>query len=598
MASTINADNGVVSGSSGVKTTADTSGVLALQSNGSTALSISTGLVTTLTNPLPVGSGGTGATSLSGITIGTATNLAGGSNGTIPYQSASGTTQMLAAGTSGQVLTSNGAAAPTWATPAPGAGTVTAVASGSLADGSMVILNSNGTVSVASSSAAAVTLTIAETASTSTVSYVQYMCVSASYDYTTNTVIVFYIRGSDGYLMGTAGIVTNSSISFGTTTVIHSANTKANSSYGFGSVYAPNASRHVVSYNLYDGLTYIKSVSTSGTSITVTSAAYYIFSNGATQGTRMVYDSASQKVVAAGADLSNLVMTAVVFGVGATTFDVGGQAFPFNTSGSSSTTGIGIDTVNNKIIVAGLNSSNYPTACVGTISGTSISFGSPTTIQSSAGNSYQYGFGVAYSPVYQKVGICFVTAASGLIQVVIGTVSGTSISFGTPVNSSASRSSGSQGFTGIYDTASTKMLFQTGAETTVVTSISGTTPTLDYYYVLPTVNGYGTQAVYAANLYTTLVCGSNGSTNYPTIGGFTSYSSTLTSTNFLGVSNAAYTNGQTATIQTVGSTDDAQSGLTPGLKYYVAPSGSLTSTATGQPYAGLALTSTKLVIKG
>jgi hypothetical protein len=46
----------------------------------------------------------------------TATNLAGGSNGTIPYQSASGTTQMLAVGSSGQLLQSNGAAAPTWVT--------------------------------------------------------------------------------------------------------------------------------------------------------------------------------------------------------------------------------------------------------------------------------------------------------------------------------------------------------------------------------------------------------------------------------------------------------------------------------------------------
>jgi hypothetical protein len=44
----------------------------------------------------------------------TATNLAAGSNGTIPYQSASGTTQMLAAGSSGQILQSNGAAAPSW----------------------------------------------------------------------------------------------------------------------------------------------------------------------------------------------------------------------------------------------------------------------------------------------------------------------------------------------------------------------------------------------------------------------------------------------------------------------------------------------------
>ena len=47
MPSTINADNGVVSGSSGVKTTADTSGVLALQSNGSTALTLGTDLSAT-----------------------------------------------------------------------------------------------------------------------------------------------------------------------------------------------------------------------------------------------------------------------------------------------------------------------------------------------------------------------------------------------------------------------------------------------------------------------------------------------------------------------------------------------------------------------
>lgn len=69
---------------------------------------------TTLTTPLPVTSGGTGATSLSGLAVG---SLAGGSAGTIPYQSTVGVTAMLATGTSGQVLTSAGAlAAPTWTT--------------------------------------------------------------------------------------------------------------------------------------------------------------------------------------------------------------------------------------------------------------------------------------------------------------------------------------------------------------------------------------------------------------------------------------------------------------------------------------------------
>ena len=41
-------------------------------------------------------------------------NLAGGSAGTLPYQSAASTTAQLAAGTSGYVLKANGAAAPTW----------------------------------------------------------------------------------------------------------------------------------------------------------------------------------------------------------------------------------------------------------------------------------------------------------------------------------------------------------------------------------------------------------------------------------------------------------------------------------------------------
>ena len=47
MASTLNADNGSVSGSAGLKSSADSSGVLALQTNGTTAVTISTGQVAT-----------------------------------------------------------------------------------------------------------------------------------------------------------------------------------------------------------------------------------------------------------------------------------------------------------------------------------------------------------------------------------------------------------------------------------------------------------------------------------------------------------------------------------------------------------------------
>jgi len=61
MTSTINAST-----TAGIVTTADTSGVLALQTAGTTAVSISASQVVTLTNALPVASGGTGGTTSTG----------------------------------------------------------------------------------------------------------------------------------------------------------------------------------------------------------------------------------------------------------------------------------------------------------------------------------------------------------------------------------------------------------------------------------------------------------------------------------------------------------------------------------------------------
>jgi len=92
----------------------DTTGALVFQTNGTTTA------LTLNANQTATFAGAVTAPSFSG-TSSTATNLAGGSNGTIPYQSAAGTTQMLAVGTAGQVLQTNGAGAPTWVTPSSGA---------------------------------------------------------------------------------------------------------------------------------------------------------------------------------------------------------------------------------------------------------------------------------------------------------------------------------------------------------------------------------------------------------------------------------------------------------------------------------------------
>jgi len=99
---------------------------------GSTAAAVTGTTVTANTQFTGAGTGLTGtATSLSiggnaatATSATTATNLAGGATGSVPYQSASSTTALLAAGSNGQVLTL-ASGIPSWATPTTG--TVTSV---------------------------------------------------------------------------------------------------------------------------------------------------------------------------------------------------------------------------------------------------------------------------------------------------------------------------------------------------------------------------------------------------------------------------------------------------------------------------------------
>lgn len=67
-----------------------------------------------LVTPLAPVSGGTGQTSLASVSVGSSTNLNGGVAGAVPYQTGTSTTGFSAVGTSGAVLTSQGASSPVW----------------------------------------------------------------------------------------------------------------------------------------------------------------------------------------------------------------------------------------------------------------------------------------------------------------------------------------------------------------------------------------------------------------------------------------------------------------------------------------------------
>ena len=73
----------------------------------------------------------------------------------------------------------------------------------------------------------------------------------------------------------------------------------------------------------------------------------------------------------------------------------------------------------------------------------------------------------------------------------------------------------------------------------------------------------------------------------------------LSGSNYIGISDGAYSDGETATIKIAGAVDDAQSSLKAGLKYYVQIDGSLSATSDIEIVeAGTAISATELIVKG
>ena len=97
-----------------------------------------------------------------------------------------------------------------------------------------------------------------------------------------------------------------------------------------------------------------------------------------------------------------------------------------NTQGIAAT----YDTSNDKVVIVFRDSGANGQAVVGTVSGDSISFGTPVQFESGDVNNNS----VVFDSSNNKVIISYVdTGNSDYGTSVVGTVSGTSISFGTPV---------------------------------------------------------------------------------------------------------------------------------------------------------------------
>jgi hypothetical protein len=465
------------------------------------------------------------------------------------------------------------------------AGIFLAAASGSLANGSKVVINTDGTVSAVTG--ASTSAGTAATYSSSAISNANHTVQIASvYDSTNNKTVVVYVTSSGGSAV--VGTVSGTSISFGTPVLFDSS--AAGVSVAFDSVN----SKIVISYGLSSvgGKTIIGTVS--GTSISFGTAVS--FTANSVGSVTSVYDSSNSKVVISYRDVSTTYGTSIVGTVSGTSISFGTAVVfnAFQTYYTYSTYAAG------KVVIAFADGANsyYGYAIVGTVSGTSISFGTKVVFNSAT---LEY-IRATYDTTNSKVVIAYADVGnSNYGTAIIGTVSGTSISFGTKVVFSTTYTTWF-GITYIPSVNYVMVACWNPATSTygatIAGFVSGTTITFDPFYTYNSVSTFQPAPVYDSTAQKVVIANANTTSSTGAAQVITA-AANMTATNYIGISDAAYASGAVATIQTVGSIDDAQTGLTAGLAYYVQPNGTLASTA-GSPsvVAGTAVSAVKLIIKG
>jgi len=523
-----------------------------------------------LTGTLPVANGGTGAATLA------ANNVVLG-NGTSAVTT-------VAPGTSGNVLISNGT---TWTSAAsPVSGSLDATATGSLSNGSTVVINTDGTVSIVTP-----TITPVPSAGTpATFSSTAASTISAAYDSVNQKVVVAFVNASN-LPRAIVGTVSGTTITFGGAVTIASV-----SASGTSCVYDPNTQKTIVAYKDDTNIAGVAVVGTvSGTSISFGTPVNFIGSSGIGTTFQAVYDALAQRVVIAFIDASAGLGKTAVGAVSGTSITFG-SLNTFSGASSANEVSAAYDANAQKVVITYSGASGF--AIVGTTNPTSVSFGTIATFIAGAPNATS----VAYDASALKVVIAYEAATTSFGTAVVGTVSGTSISFGTPV---VFQSSAVDNFSTVYDASVQKVVISYNGTsnfgTAILGTVSGTSISFSTSVVFDSVASTfisSASAYNAAAAKTVTAYRISGSGKTAVISPTTS-TPNLTSENFIGFSSAAYTNGQTATIQLVGSVNTAQSSLTAGQSYYVQTDGTLSLTA-GSPsvFAGTAVAATKIIVKG
>ena len=502
-------------------------------------------------------------------------------------------------GTSGQVLMSGGAsAAPTWGD-VSSSPTIEAVASGTIPNGAKVVVQSDGTVTTIVRDQASDSITSAADVTSGSGNK---WTLATVYIPDGNKVVVFYYNMGNDDCYAIAGSISGSSITWGSAVEVTSDQVESGVDE-FDAVYDTNADRIMCVYrnkSVSDkGMARVLSLN--GTTLTVGSEIY--FNNARTTWPCAVFDSSQNKVVIFFGNGSQDRHSYVVGTISTTGNTATFQSVQLISGNYTARYSKATFSDNNQILLAYYNvdgGRGYARIC--TLSGNTLTLGSQETFHNSGIQNTR----VAYHSANNEFYVAYTSSSDdrGRIVAASFTGTGTGLQFG-----SNSMFESYQGYRKAiaYHSKTEKVhlawLDASGQfKYTTVSSNGATAPSLTIPSETSIQNTQDPYMVFNPTDYKLLYFYRRTDVNpqqiYVRIHTAAYDSTNLEANNYVGISDAAYTNGQTATIQVVGSVDDAQSGLTAGKAYYIQKDGTLATTAdTPSVVAGVALSATKLLIK-
>lgn len=351
---------------------------------------------------------------------------------------------------------------------------------------------------------------------------------------------------------------------------------------------------------------------------------------------------------------AGLCVIATVAGNGTATFGT-----PVEFASNSQAMSVCYDSVNDKIVVVYRDDSNsqYGKAVIGTVSGTSVTFGTPVAFQNNQRTYNKFNLRAIYIPEQELI-VCqyrsLVNSAQGFIEsfssdgTTLTNVDQAAFSGNTPEYHDLAYApdkgilllvwndvtDSDNGKAQAWQFLANKNFSSTGFVEWDTGAVNGTVVTYDpnagwFYLAYTNLN----QSSYIYRRYIKLNASNvpfdtntevlystsstrNGMTYDPVQKShcFIGYQNAAAhqigydvtnlqliglGSNYIGISNADYADGATATVQIVGAVDDAQTGLTTGQVAYARRDGTISSTAdTPNVVAGTAISATRIIVKG